>query len=92
MNHQEGTAAVLKIAGNYAVVQVEGRRFPAAAIQGDSLKILQGLLQELSENLDAGDAEEARFPLAEIESVISGMLSVYEDASRSYGFKLPYAP
>lgn len=92
MIHQEDAASVLKIDGNYAVVHIAGRNFPAASIQGDSLKALLGVVHELSENLDSGDIEEARFPLAEIESVISGMLSVYEDASRSCGFELPYAP
>lgn len=90
MDRQGETALVLALAGNYAVVQIDGRRFPAAVIQGDSLKILQETVKELSGYLETGDLEEAKFPLAEIESVISGILSVYEDASRECGFELPY--
>ncbi|MEV7729607.1 hypothetical protein AB0P15_33545 [Streptomyces sp. NPDC087917] len=90
MDAEGETASVLAVAGNYAVVKLPKRNFPAAAIQGDSLKILQGTLQELAENLDAGDLSEARFVAGEVASVISDMLSVYEAASREKGFALPY--
>jgi hypothetical protein len=36
MNEQANSAAILAVAGNYAVVQVPGRNFPAVAVQGDS--------------------------------------------------------
>lgn len=84
-------AEVLAVDGNFAVVQLPGRNFPAAAIQGDSLSVLRDTIKELSECLAEGDLDEAKYPLAEIESVISAMMSTYEDASQERGFKLPYA-
>ncbi|WP_189159592.1 DUF6959 family protein [Lentzea pudingi] len=84
-------AEVLAVDGNFAVVQLPGRNFPAAAIQGDSLSVLRDTIKELSECIAEGDLDEAKYPLAEIESVISAMMSTYEDASRVRGFKLPYA-
>ncbi|MEV1113847.1 hypothetical protein AB0I91_02165 [Actinosynnema sp. NPDC049800] len=66
------------------------RNFPAVAVQGDSLKVLQDTLKELAENLDSGDLDDARFALDEVANIISEMVSTYEDASRDVGFTLPY--
>ncbi|MFJ9343781.1 DUF6959 family protein [Streptomyces sp. NPDC101733] len=90
MTENERFASVLAVAGNYAVIKLDTRNFPASAIQGDSLKILQGTLKEITENLDAGDVDEARLCLTSVESVIADMLAVYESASREQGFELPY--
>ncbi|MFB7784063.1 hypothetical protein ACFC1D_15315 [Streptomyces vinaceus] len=90
MNHNEDIGPILAVSGNYAVVQLPSRNSPAAAIQGDSLKILQETVKELSDCLATGDLEEARFPLNEIVTTISEMVSTYEDAARDLGFKLPY--
>ncbi|GLY50302.1 hypothetical protein [Lentzea sp. NBRC 102530] len=91
MDESTDAAEVLAVDGNFAVVQLPGRNFPAAAIQGDSLSVLRDTIKELSGCLAEGDLDEAEHPLAEIESVISAMMSTYEDASRERGFKLPYA-
>ncbi|MCX2951181.1 hypothetical protein [Lentzea sp. NEAU-D7] len=53
--------------------------------------MLRDAIKELSGCIAEGDLDEARHPLAEIESVVSAMMSTYEDASRARGFKLPYA-
>ncbi|MEW2415587.1 hypothetical protein AB0953_17965 [Streptomyces sp. NPDC046866] len=90
MQQRKNESRLLAIDGNYAVVQVGGRNFPAAAIQGDSLKILQETLQELADSLDSGDIEEARFPLREAKETVDELLDLYEKTSRQLGFKLPY--
>ncbi|MDC0772760.1 DUF6959 family protein [Streptomyces sp. HD] len=90
MTEPQKVAPVLAISGNYAVVHIVNRRHPALAIQGDSLKILQATIQELSDSLDLGDLEEAKFSLREIVSTVSSMTSLYEETSRSAGFELPY--
>ncbi|MCX5417293.1 hypothetical protein [Streptomyces sp. NBC_00059] len=91
MTERDVSAAVLAVAGNYAVVQLEGRRHPALAVQGDSLNILYGVIEELAENLESGDLDEAGFSLREIRSTVSSMVSAYEVASAEIGFDLPYA-
>ncbi|MFD4948446.1 DUF6959 family protein [Streptomyces sp. NPDC058239] len=91
MTEREVSAAVLAVAGNYAVVHLEGRRYPALAVQGDSLKILYGIIKELADNLESGDLDEASFSLREIQSTVSSMVSAYEVASTETGFDLPYA-
>ncbi|MFD0268686.1 DUF6959 family protein [Streptomyces sp. NPDC127106] len=92
MNQHEAIGPILAVSGNYAVIQIPSRNSPAVAIQGDSLKILQETVKELTDYLAAGDLEEARFPLNEITDTISEMISTYEDAARELGFKLPYHP
>ncbi|MGW6733316.1 DUF6959 family protein [Streptomyces sp. NPDC055013] len=90
MSEQETSATVLAVSGNYAVVRLPHRRYPALAVQGDSLKVLQEAVEELAENLGSGELEEAGFSLGEIRSTVSAMLSTYESASSEAGFDLPY--
>ncbi|WP_405791153.1 hypothetical protein OG753_32600 [Streptomyces sp. NBC_00029] len=90
MNQDGADGTVLAVSGNYAVVRLPGRNFPAAAIQGDSLKILQETVRELSDCLAAGDLAEAAFPLNDVAATIAEMLEVYEGAARDLGLELPY--
>ncbi|MCZ4512228.1 hypothetical protein O3Q52_29485 [Streptomyces sp. ActVer] len=90
MSEQETTAAILAVSGNYAVVRLPDRQYPALAVQGDSLKVLQEAVEEMAENLGLGDLKEAGFSLREIRSTVSSMLSTYESVSRETGFDLPY--
>jgi hypothetical protein len=90
MNEQETLAAVLAVSGNYTVVRLPNRQYPALAVQGDSLKVLQEAVEELVGHLGSRDLEEAAFSLEEIRSTVSSMLSTYESASSEAGFDLPY--
>ncbi|WP_424210832.1 DUF6959 family protein [Streptomyces sp. BI20] len=93
MSQEEVRAGrILEIFGNYSVIQVPGRNHPAVAIQGDSLKILQETVRELSDCLAVENLQEARFPLQEIIDTLAEMISVYESAARRSGFDLPYHP
>ncbi|MBB4963440.1 DUF6959 family protein [Saccharothrix violaceirubra] len=83
---------LLSVSGNYAVVHLDHRNFPALAIQGDSLKILQEAVEEFAECWDGGDVDDARYALAEVSETIRGMLLVYQEAAREQGFELPYFP
>ncbi|WP_327187431.1 DUF6959 family protein [Streptomyces sp. NBC_01334] len=49
MSEQEISAAVLAVSGIYAVVRLPNRVYPALAVQGDSLKVLQEAVDELAE-------------------------------------------
>jgi len=91
MTERATSAGILAVSGNYAVVHLKGRRHPALAVQGDSLKILQGIIEELTDNLDSGDLDEASFSLGEIQSTVSSMVAAYEVASAETGVDLPYA-
>ncbi|MDW4910813.1 hypothetical protein RB628_37230 [Streptomyces sp. ADMS] len=90
MSEQETSAAVLAVSGNYAVVRLPNRVYPALAVQGDSLKILQEAIEELAGNLGSGDLEDAGFSLRQIQETVSSMLSTYESVASEAGFDLPY--
>ncbi|MPY53085.1 DUF6959 family protein [Streptomyces acidicola] len=90
MSESRSSAAVLAVSGNYSVIQLEGRRYPAAALQGDSLKSLHEVVEELSENLRSGDLDDAKFALEEIQTVVSSLKGVYEEALAGAGITLPY--
>ncbi|WP_405799855.1 DUF6959 family protein [Streptomyces sp. NBC_01506] len=90
MNESKGQAAVLAESGNFSVVHLEGRRYPAVAVQGDSLKVLHEAVEELSGYLRSGDLAEAKFSFAEIQATISSLKSFYERTLRDEGVGLPY--
>ncbi|MPY62784.1 DUF6959 family protein [Streptomyces spongiae] len=90
MSESSNSAAVLAASGNYAVIQLEGRQYPAAALQGDSLKSLHEVVEELSENLRSGDLDDAKFALEEIQTVVASLKSFYEETLTGAGIDLPY--
>lgn len=85
------SAEVLAVSGNYSVVQLEGRRYPAVGLQGDSLKALHEVVEELADNLRSGDLEEATFALREIREAVSSLKSFYEESLAGAGISLPYS-
>ncbi|MFI0988031.1 DUF6959 family protein [Streptomyces exfoliatus] len=90
MSESELPAVVLAQSGNYSVVQVSDRRYPAIAVQGDSLKVLHEAVEELATCLRAGDLEEAEFPLMEIQETITSLKLLYEETLTKAGIQLPY--
>lgn len=90
MSESEITAAVLAESGNFSVIRLDGRRYPSAAVQGDSLKVLHEVVEELSEHLHSGDLDEAKYAFAEIQATISSLKSFYEETLRDAGVELPY--
>ena len=90
MNESQSVATVLGLSGNYAIVQIEGRHYPALAMQGDSLKILQGAVEELAGYIQSRDLAEAAFSVDQIQSTVASMLSLYEETLRRAGLGLPY--
>lgn len=86
----ENRANLLATSGNYHLVQIAGRAYPAFAIQGDSLKILHEAVIELSGYASTA-GEDAEFALREISETVGGMVAAFEEMSRSAGKGLPYS-
>jgi hypothetical protein len=84
-------ATVLGISGNYAVIQLPERKYPAAALQGDSLFALREAAKEVLSLLDSESLEDAKFSSQEVISILSGMLEFYESTCSSKKLKLPYS-
>jgi hypothetical protein len=71
------TAQVLSHAGNFAVVQLPGRRFPGTVIQGDTLSNLVEQLERMSSLLERKDIEELSDEIDEMKEIFGGVLSYY---------------
>lgn len=81
-------ADVLYEGSNVAVVQLPHRRFPGAVIQGDSLKSLCDLAQEILTLVETGT--DPTDVAAELRDLLNAHLSTYEEVLRFRGLPLPY--
>lgn len=81
---------LLDIMGNFALAQVNGRRFPGLLVQGDTLRSFQEVIHELGEVLQGQDAELMRLTLAELAETIDAMVASYEAMMAAAGLDLPY--
>ena len=76
--------------GNQALVHLEGRRYPGLTIQGDSLKVLSELVDELRSSIESARSDEIGSAMDELGDSIHGLVSGYEEMMRSAGLSLPY--
>ena len=82
--------AVIDDAVNAAVIHLPERRFPALALQGDSLSIVASLAQATVAAITEERIVEARESATELLELLRGYQAVYERALRGAGMKLPY--
>jgi hypothetical protein len=75
------------IDGNVAVVKLPSRRFPGILVQGDTMRMLADLVQEV---MDGDDRTASQQVLSEAYDLIGDFLSVYETALQNAGERLPY--
>ena len=81
---------VLSEKTNCPVVQIPGRQFPGVVIQGDSLKNLLNLSEEIA-LLAKGAASEGLMETAsELNELLAGYVSNYESTMQNCGKELPY--
>lgn len=78
-------ARLLTPAGNYAVVHMEGRRFPGVVVQGDTLHNLIGLLEAALR-----DPAETPELISEVLGPLQAALTQYERVCADEGLGLPY--
>ena len=74
---------------NALVIKAAGRKYPGVLIQGDSLRNLASLVEEVAEAAD--DADEVRDLSQEIGDILRSYLSVYEQVLLDEGYELPYS-
>lgn len=72
---------------NAPVLKFPGRAYPGVLIQGDSLRNLYALADELAGLVTAGEASEVA---GELKDLLRAYLYVYEEALQSQGLPLPY--
>lgn len=83
---------ILKVLAKHTnnwVVQLPGRKHPAIVLQGDSLKILYDLADEMCQ-LSAGKGE-VHDVAEELRDNLRGSLQLYEQVLRDHELGLPYS-
>jgi hypothetical protein len=75
---------------NCPVVVVPGRRFPGVVIQGDSLKILLDMVEEIRQLTASSHNDEVDAVAERLKGKLSDYLGEYEAVMRKHGRELPY--
>lgn len=78
---------------NYAVVSTPGRKYPGCVIQGDSLRILLGLAQDLVQHVQSGLPLDEQFlgSLQELHNNLLERLLHYQEVLQRNSIELPYS-
>ncbi|MBO6563450.1 MAG: hypothetical protein JJ956_01800 [Pseudomonadales bacterium] len=77
-------------ATNAVVARYPGRNYPGVLIQGDTLRGLLSELQELQEELEAGDLEAVQGIADVLEERFIEFLAHYENVLEENELELPY--
>jgi hypothetical protein len=84
-------ASILRRDGNWAVVQLPGRRFPGIHIQADTFAALREQLARAGRALRDGPSEsEALDELRGVVEEMDAMLRFYEQVLLEEGIRRPY--
>lgn len=75
---------------NSGIVHMPGRRFPAVAIQGDSLSIMFGTALSFLEHAKESGNEDLYYEALELAEKLQNHLLRYESVLDKEGFEKPY--
>lgn len=81
---------LLQETASCALVRRSSRRFPGLLIQGDTLRSLKGVADELLEELSSGDPENAKYSARELQEGLGDFIAHYESMMSAAGWELPY--
>ena len=84
------SAVVLSHVPNSAIVHLPGRKFPAVAIQGDSLSIMLGQAKFCVRAFLTARNEELYFEALDLAEKLQSHLMHYEDVLEKEGMSIPY--
>ena len=91
MNEIDQTSAlILSHVSNSAIVHLPGRKFPAVAIQGDSLSIMLGQAKFFANFFLKENNEELYFEALDLAVKLQAHLTQYEDVLEKNGMTIPY--
>jgi predicted RNase H-like HicB family nuclease len=75
---------------NSPVIRIVGRKFPGVLIQGDTLKNLLSLVEEICEVSKKEGAEETQEIASELKNILVGHVASYEKTLKAHNLELPY--
>jgi len=86
------SALILSHVSNSAIVHLPGRKFPAVAIQGDSLSIMLSQAKSFAKFFLNQKDEELYFEALDLAVKLQAHLTHYEEVLEKKGMTIPYAP
>jgi hypothetical protein len=72
------------------IVHMPGRRYPAVAMQGDTMSVWLEHVEEARAAFARGNLEEMQIELRMLEEKMRSASDAYEVALKKHGFDLPY--
>lgn len=88
--NDQTSALILSHVSNSAIVHLPGRKFPAVAIQGDSLSIMLGQAKFFAKEFLKEKNEELYFEALDLALKLQAHLTHYEDVLEKRGMTIPY--
>lgn len=76
---------------NNPIVKIPGRKFPGVVIQGDSLRILYGLAEDIYELCKNAESEELKDLTIELKESLANRLAQYEAVLKAHKLDPPYS-
>jgi hypothetical protein len=83
-------AEILSLSGNSAVIKISERKFPAMAIQGDSMHGILESAKELKKCMELGDFSAASDEADYLVEKLLGYMSFYEKTLKEMNIERPY--
>jgi uncharacterized protein (DUF1810 family) len=83
-------AEILSLSGNSAVIKISERKFPAMAIQGDSMHGILESPKELKKCMELGDFSAASDEADYLVEKLLGYMSFYEKTLKEMNIERPY--
>lgn len=84
------TVDCLSDASNYSVIRSPGRRFPAILVQGDSLRAMADLAEEIQKMVKHSANDELRATVDELAEQLLSRVKHYEQVMADEHMPLPY--
>lgn len=81
---------MLSEATNSPVFKAPGRKFPGVLIQGDSLKCLLGMIEDIEQARVMSDDSEVNNAISALKEKFGDYLVEYEKVMHEQGLHLPY--
>jgi hypothetical protein len=75
---------------NSVVLQLPDRKYPGVVIQGDSLSIIYGLVEDISNNINLDQNHEVTELIDELKDLLGNYVNIYEETLKINNIDLPY--
>ncbi len=83
-------ADIIATSGNISIVKLTERHFPGILIQGDTMNVLFGDIQEMLEEIQSDNIETGTEIAIDIEQKIRDWILFYQITLKNNGYEIPF--